>query len=171
MLLKVSDLLLGQVRFAETFAPGAIDFLDPQFRQADPIVAEGFAEVATSTMEIRIRGKVETRLEYACDRCLEATLLAISFEFDLLYRPASLSPEHGEVALRDEEAEVGFYEGEGIDLVDVLREQVLLQAPMQRVCREDCKGICPVCGQNRNQVDCACQTEPADDRWAGLRNL
>ena len=58
------------------------------------------------------------------------------------------------------ESEIGFYEGDGIELKDVLREYVLLALPMQRVCREDCQGICPVCGQNRNLVECGCEVKP-----------
>jgi len=45
------------------------------------------------------------------------------------------------------ETEVGFYDGDGLELSEVLREQILLSLPMQRVCGEGCKGICPVCGQ------------------------
>jgi len=55
------------------------------------------------------------------------------------------------------ETEVGFYDGDGLELSEVLREQILLSLPMQRVCGEGCKGICPVCGQNRNLVECLCQ--------------
>jgi len=48
----------------------------------------------------------------------------------------------------------------------------MLALPMQRVCSEVCKGICPVCGRNRNEVDCDCKVETTDDRWsAALRNL
>ena len=76
-----------------------------------------------------------------------------------------------EVAIDAGEAEIGFYEGDGIELNDVLREYVLLTLPMQRVCRQDCKGICPACGQNRNLKDCACQAVPLDDRWAALERI
>ena len=47
----------------------------------------------------------------------------------------------------------------------------LLSLPMQRICREDCQGICPICGQNRNLAECGCQVKTPDDRWAALRNL
>ena len=67
--------------------------------------------------------------------------------------------------------EVGYYEGNGLPLNDVLREVVLLALPMQLVCSEDCKGICPVCGQNRNQRACGCQPVAADDRWSKLKDL
>jgi len=53
----------------------------------------------------------------------------------------------------------------------VLREQILLSLPMQRTCREDCKGICPACGTNRNRAGCGCLAKAPDDRWAALRDL
>ncbi len=171
MFLNISDMQMGKVRFSETFAPGVIDFFDQQIKQTEPIVCSGVAELTEATLEVCVSGHVATRMEIACDRCLETTVLPLEADFSLLYRPAFLSPEQREIAVEESEAEVGFYEGEGLDLGDVLREEILLLLPMQRVCREDCKGICPVCGQNRNQVDCQCHQELADDRWADLRNL
>jgi len=47
----------------------------------------------------------------------------------------------------------------------------LLALPMQRICREDCHGMCPICGQNRNLVDCGCQLKTEDDRWSALKKL
>ena len=62
-----------------------------------------------------------------------------------------------EVEIDEGEAELGFYQGGGMELEDILREQILLAMPMQRVCREDCKGICPTCGGNRNETPCDCK--------------
>ena len=79
-----------------------------------------------------------------------------------------------EVAIDEGEAEMGFYELPGLELEDILREQVLLQLPMQRVCSETCKGICPMCGANRNEVHCSAMptaTKPGDDRWKALKDL
>ncbi|MEN6607705.1 MAG: DUF177 domain-containing protein, partial [Bryobacteraceae bacterium] len=87
------------------------------------------------------------------------------------YEPADSVPHSEELEVGAGESDLDFYEGEGLELELVLREQVLLALPMQRVCRADCKGICPVCGQNRNNVECNCRTETADDRWAALRDL
>jgi uncharacterized protein len=171
MFFSISDMQQGKVRFNEAFAPGVMEFSDQQLRQTDPIVASGEAELLDETLEVRVNCHVATRMEIACDRCLEPTVVALEADFSLLYRPAALSPDRAEVLLEDSEAEVGFYEGEGLELGDVLREEILLLLPMQRVCREDCKGICPVCGQNRNQADCQCREKLGDDRWAGLRNL
>jgi uncharacterized protein len=162
---------LGKVRFSETFAPGAIEFSDPQLRQATPIVASGTAELSESTAEVSVSGHLSTGMEVACDRCLEPSTFPIDTDFRLLYQPAAAGPGEGDLSLEGPEAEVGFYEGDGLELSGVLREEILLLLPMRRLCHEDCKGICPVCGQNRNQVACDCHQEVADDRWAGLRNL
>jgi uncharacterized protein len=169
MFFSVSEMRLGSVRFSETLAPGAIDFLDPQLRQVAPIVTSGTATLTEATMEICVAGHVATRVEAACDRCLELVAFPIDADFELLYRPPLAGA--AELAVKGPDAEVGFYEGDGLKLADVLAEEILLLLPMQRVCREDCKGICPVCGQDRNQAACSCHQEVGDDRWAGLRNL
>jgi uncharacterized protein len=171
MFLDINQMQLGKVRFHETFPPGAIDFYDPQLRQTSPIESEGVAELLEAILEIRVRGHFSTSMEVACDRCLELTSFPLEADFDLLYRPAATMPRADEIEVRDAETEIGFYQGNGLELSDVLREQVLLALPMQRVCREDCKGICPVCGQHRNLAECACHLEVGDDRWAGLKDL
>lgn len=171
MFLQIRQLQLEPIRFDETHQPGTIDYFDSQLRQVTPLAAKGKAELSEAMMEIRVLGHVSTTMEVACDRCLELTRFPIDTDFNLLYRPAAYSPEREEVNIDGAETEVGFYEGEGLELMDVLREQVLLSMPMHRVCREDCKGICPVCGQNRNAVACQCQVVATDDRWAGLKNL
>jgi uncharacterized protein len=57
----------------------------------------------------------------------------------------------------------------GLELGDVLREYVLLSLPMQQICRDDCAGICPKCGRNRNTGPCGCVEEDVNDRWSALR--
>jgi len=171
MFLSINEMQLGRVRFSETFAPGVIDFFDPQLRQATPFVTAGAAQLTESTLEIVVSGTFSTTMEVSCDRCLESAARPIEASFTLSYLPAAAAPETGESSIQGPELEVGFYEGDGLELSDVVREEILLLLPMQRVCREDCKGICPVCGQNRNQVECHCHVKVGDDRWAGLRNL
>jgi len=172
MFFSVKELELRKARFDETFPPGEIEFFDGQLRQVTPLHAAGTAElIAHSDGEIRVRGSVSVVLESECDRCLEPASFPVESNFDLFYRPASAIAVEEEVAVDEGETEIGFYEGGGIELGDVLREHVLLSLPMQRVCREDCKGFCPVCGQNRNLVSCGCQPPVMDDRWSALKNI
>jgi len=168
----IRDLETRKIPFRVELAPGAIEYLDPDLKQSGNLQAAGQAELLSSTLgEVRIHGQLRVLIATPCDRCLEPASLLIDSGFDLCYRPAEMEITGDEVELDEGEAEMGFYEGDGLDLADVLREFILLQVPMQIVCREDCKGICPLCGENRNTAACECRQEPADDRWAALKNL
>jgi uncharacterized protein len=171
MFLSIKEMEVRKVRFDHTFSPGEIDFADAGVKQAGPLHVTGEAELLESTDEIRIKGNLTVVMEAECDRCLAQVRFAIDAAFDLFYQPMAEIAVEEEVAINPGEAEIGFYEGDGLELEDILREQVLLMLPMQRTCRTDCKGICPVCGRNRNEVSCECRTHPGDDRWAALRNL
>ena len=171
MFLNIKEMELRRIRFDENFEPGEIDFSDTGLRQATLIHTEGSAKVLeNSGGEVRVQGKFSGVMEADCVRCLAVASLPLDKSFDLFYRPPPLSLED-EVKIDEGEAEIGFYEGLGLELADVIKEQILLAAPMQRVCREDCKGMCPVCGANRNDVACECHEQPVDDRWKALENL
>ena len=171
MFLSVRELELRRVPFDVEFPPGEIDFEPSTARQVSPLHAEGTAELLSNTLgEIRVRGNLKVRMEAECDRCLEPVPVDLGSDFDVFYRPAPKAVP-GEVALDAGEAEIGFYQGGGIELGDIIREHVLLSLPMQQVCSEACKGICPTCGVNRNTGACKCEAPHGDDRWAALREL
>jgi uncharacterized protein len=172
MFLTVKELERRKIRFDETFAPGKIDFTEEDLEQASPLHATGVAElVEESEAQIRIQGKYSVEMTAQCDRCLGRARFPLDASFDLFYRPASDIAREEEIEIDEGETEIGFYEGAGLELEDVLREQIVLALPMQKVCSEACKGICPVCGRNRNETECDCHVQPADDRWGALRNL
>jgi DUF177 domain-containing protein len=172
MFLSIKEMEVRKVRFDETFAPGQIGFEEEEVEQDGPLHAAGVAELLANTDgEVRIRGTLSVRMKAACDRCLGEALFPLDAKLDLFYRPMSYIARDEEIEIDEGEAEIGFYEGEGMELEDILREQVLLLLPMQKVCRDDCKGICPICGQDRNQTACQCKLETADDRWQALRDI
>ena len=76
--------------------------------------------------------------------------IPVKSDFDLFYRPMQTLTEEDDIEVPKAELEVGFYSGDGIELADVATEQVILAVPMKVVCSADCKGLCPVCGVNRN---------------------
>jgi uncharacterized protein len=170
---SVQELERRKIRFDVSISPGEIEYFDEDLRQAGPLNAQGSVELLGNTLgEIRVRGHLNVTMETACDRCLEQARFPIDSDFDLFYRPPR-APNHPaeEVELREGEAEIGFYDGGGLHLNDILREYVILSMPMHPVCSEACRGICPVCGQNRNVTACGCEQRPADDRWAALKSL
>jgi len=170
MLLNVQELLLHKLPIAEVFRPGSIDFFDATLRQVSDLHVTGSAELRPATMEIRVSGRLSVDMEADCDRCLEAARFPVEVDFDLIYQPLPARMAE-EVVLSKEDTEIAFYRGLGVELVDVVREQVLLALPMRRLCHPECLGLCPVCGQNRNLVRCDCRREWQDDRWSALRSL
>ncbi|HUI82237.1 MAG TPA: DUF177 domain-containing protein [Bryobacteraceae bacterium] len=172
MFLSIKEMELRKVRFDETFAPGQIDFKEEDLEQVGALHATGSAELlAHSEGEIRVRGQYRVEMAAQCDRCLGQARFPLDAPFDLFYRPMIEIARDEEVAIDEAETELGFYEGDGMELEDILREQVLLALPMQRVCSGACKGICPVCGKNRNETACDCKLATQDDRWGALRDL
>ena len=172
MFLSIREMELRKLLFDESFPPNVIHFLDPKLRQATPLRAVGSAELMPNTGgEIRLQGHLDVVMQAECDRCLEPASYPIETGFDLFYEPAAAGPAGEEVAISEGETGIDFYEGDGLELEVVLREQILLALPMQRICQEDCRGICPTCGQNRNLVTCDCQVKTVDDRWAALKDL
>lgn len=171
MFFAVRDLEVRKIPFRQSYRAGHFDFLDPAIRVLDSLVAEGVAELVAPIDEIRVRGTISGTLECDCDRCLEPFPFPVNGAFDLVYCPAEAEVTGGEAAIAAADADVGYYEGAGLDLADAVREQVLLWLPMQRRCGEDCKGICLVCGRNRNKEECGCPQVPKDPRWAALQKL
>lgn len=156
MLFTVRELEIKPIRFDQTYAAGEIDFLEEGLTQVGPLSVNGVAELLEAVGEIQVKGEFCVRLSAECDRCLDGTELAIERKFDLNYQPAETLETGVEVGLKQGETEVGFFAGDGISLEEILREQVLLALPVQRLCREDCKGLCPSCGGSLNQGACAC---------------
>jgi len=172
MFLSIKEMEVRKVSYDQTFQPGEIDFAEAGVMQAGPLHSTGTAELLNHTGgEVRIKGKLKVEMAADCDRCLAEARFPLDAAFDLFYRPMADIAGEEDVAIDEGEAEIGFYQGAGLELEDILREQVLLTLPMQRVCQSDCKGICPVCGRNRNEVSCDCHQHPGDDRWRALANL
>ena len=171
MYISLQELQLHKIPFNLDVATGDIDY-GGVLGQSSLLHAEGTAELANHSLnEVRVRGNLSVKVAASCDRCLEPARFPIDRQFDLSYWPAGEEPTDGEIALDERGSEIGFYEGNGLELNDVLREVVLLALPMQLTCREDCKGICPSCGQNRNLQSCDCHAAAEDDRWSKLKQF
>jgi uncharacterized protein len=169
MFLDVHELALHKIRIRKTYAPGTLDFHSSEIRQIEPLEVRATAELIDG--QIRISGNFHTRLELVCARCLETVVEEASRDFDLYYRSMTSIPDDDEVQLNLDDTEIGFFEGDGLFLADVLAEQVNLAIPMKVICRSDCRGLCPHCGVNLNSEECRCEKHPTDARLAPLARL
>ena len=118
-----------------------------------------------------VRGTITTDLTIDCTRCLEPVAETIDISFDDIFVDPADAPNDTEIAVAAEELDEAIAEDGKVDLINVIREQILLALPEQRFCREDCKGLCPKCGGNRNLIDCKCEENEIDPRWAALKNF
>ncbi len=168
MFIALEELRLHRIPVCKTYGPGALNYRGAQFRQVGVLKLDGVAELVGS--EIRIRGHLGTRLEACCDRCLGTAEIPVEQDLDLFYRPLKEIAREEEIEISEDELEVGFYSGEGIALADVATEQVILSMPMKVVCRADCRGLCPVCGANRNLEVCQCP-EPLHESESPFSSL
>jgi len=176
MFISIQDLQLQEMPFQEEFSAGALE-LGSELRQAAAVQISGRAalveelEGALRIPDIRVVGKLATRLEMRCARCLEPVLKDVSSSFDLIYRPQGSEKRPDEASISEAETEIGFYQGNGLLLEDVIKEQLLLAVPLRVVCRDECKGLCPQCGRNRNLESCNCSSQLPDPRWAALEDI
>src|SRR2546430_17340389 len=177
MIIEVRELQAHPVDFDEEIEPGTIDF-GPDVHQSTDLKAAGRAQLVREhhgkhelINDIRLAGDFSTRVEMACARCLEPIDRDVQNQFDLLYRPQGTDAGRSELSVTAAEAEVGYYQGEGVLLEDVLREQVLLEVPLKILCRENCKGLCVHCGKNLNEGACSCAEPTEDPRWAALKEI
>ena len=131
----------------------------------------GTVSLAKHGRDILVRGHLEGRLRLACGRCLEPFTTPLETAFDLLLVPAPASAAPEEEELSAAELDLDFYSGETVDLEAIIREQIILMAPLKPLCQADCQGLCPVCGSNRNRETCSCQVEKMDSPFAGLAKL
>ena len=118
---------------------------------------------------VRLAGSVNATVEFDCDRCLKPLSVAVDQSFDLLYVPPLGTDEEHE--LGEDDLSIAFYQDDVIDFDDLVREQIELALPMARLCSDNCQGLCPECGVNLNDVECACKDEQVDVRWAALKGL
>jgi len=177
MFIEIRELERHPIDFDENLPPGAID-LGSDLRQGSQLHTTGRAQLVEEhrgkhslIQDIRLNGELATSLEVPCARCLEPVLQEVRRSFDLLYRPLGADAGRDENAVSGTESEISYYEGEGLLLEDVLREQVLLAVPLKAICGQDCKGLCPQCGASLNVAQCSC-TEPVEDpRWAALKEI
>jgi uncharacterized protein len=126
-----------------------------------------------------LEGRAEGALELECGRCLARYRHQLREAFRLVLEPGGdrlLEPEAAEALARDgiclgEELEAGWYRGPELELSAFFGEVVALGLPVVALCREDCAGLCPQCGVDRNVGSCECQETRADSPFAALAAL
>lgn len=118
-----------------------------------------------------VRGKINALVQIDCTRCLVPVMREFEILFDDIFVGEADEPTENEIILDVDALDESIAVDGTIDLAEVVREQIILALPEQVFCSEDCKGLCPKCGSNRNLIDCRCIEDEIDPRWSALKNL
>jgi len=169
MLYNVAQLLKAPVGsdLRQTIA-GKIDLRDADVVVVAPVTGE--VRFQRTNQGILATGAADTVVRLQCVRCLEDFEQPLHIKFSEMFLPTvEVLSGHPMPPITDD---LGFPidARHHLDLTEMLRQQIILDLPDQPLCRADCAGICPVCGNNRNVTPCTCETQE-DQRWAALTHL
>jgi uncharacterized protein len=109
-----------------------------------------------------VEGRMDGMIRTTCSRCLEEYVAPVSVGFAVIFKDKKAMTDD------DRDSEVYEYENNEINLYPYLRETMILEFPAKPLCREDCKGLCPVCGRNRNNEDCGHEIRETFKPFEGL---
>jgi uncharacterized protein len=169
MRIELDKLEASGGKFERLYEAGELGLDDPDVRLVDPVEVSG--RTRRKGAEVELRGQLNTRLEVQCGRCLSPVDLPVSTEFNERFvRTISWAAEE-QHELEPEDLNISVFDGEGIELDALVREEILLAVPVNVLCREDCRGLCPICGVDRNMNNCQCEMDEVDSRWQKLKEL
>lgn len=169
MRIELESLVGGKGKFAHEYAPGELVLEDERLSLIVPPTVSG--DIRREGNRVKVSGRVVGRVQVECDRCLKPVDVPVDSRFKLEYVTAKEYEALQAGDLTEEELDLTVFDGEAIDVDALVTEELLLASPDHLVCDEACKGMCAVCGVNRNVADCTCETAETDPRWAGLKDL
>ena len=169
MQIELSSLESSRGQFEHSYEPGELSIPDQRIELAAPAVIAG--TIRRDAEKLKIQGKLETTVRVECDRCLKSLALPVAQEFSLEYVTADRYEQLKTAELSEEDLDLSVFDGEVIDVDEIVAEQLDLAVPYQTLCQETCKGLCPTCGVNLNLESCNCHEAEIDPRWAELTKL
>ena len=169
MLINLSDVFNTAGKVQETGIPVEMDTFSGSMGSFNlleggvlKLVAEGIGKGRA-----RVSGNVKLVFAGNCDRCLKETPVSLDISFERQFAsPEFISDDE------DENEEIHeFMDGFKLDTDALLYDEITVNWPVKILCREDCRGLCPVCGHDLNEGDCGCDTFVPDPRMAVLSDI
>lgn len=146
-----------------------LDIEAKDFNIKEPISIRG--TIKKFGKDLYVKGHLLTEMIMCCSRCIENFTYTLDTGFEATYIPLGNELLEEERELNHKDLDILFYKDEKIDLRDVVRDQIVLSVPLKSLCKADCLGLCPKCGQNLNISKCDCTLEDVDPRLEVLKKL
>ena len=169
MRIELAGLEEGKGKFAHDYASEELVLEDNRLRLLIPPTVYG--QIRREGRRAHVTGRATARLQVECDRCLKPVELPVDSEFKLEYVTPEDYQAQQAVELTEDDLDLSIFDGEVLDIDELVTEEILLAVPDHVLCSENCQGICDRCGADRNSTDCGCETQQVDPRWAGLKEL
>ena len=169
MRIEIENLERGSGALAHTYQPDELKFDEHDLRLLEPVSVT--ARIRRKDGEVGLRGKLATKVAVPCGRCLKSVELPIEVEFAERFAPAVAWKDDEHHELLAEDLDLAVFDGEGVELDDLVREEIILALPGHTLCQEQCQGLCPDCGTDLNVSSCECATTQIDSRWEKLKDV
>jgi len=169
MIIELFELSEPVSDFNVELSPAEINLEEESVRLDKPVKIEG--KIKKGIAQTDVEGRIAADFEMDCTRCLSVARTGLNFPFKVTFVTEENYTQDAEAELRADDLDVAIFSGDKIDLAELGREQILLNLPVRFLCEENCKGLCPKCGVNKNTVNCDCEEKEIDPRWLGLRDL
>lgn len=134
-------------------------------------VVKGEVKLTRTDRSILMTGILRTDVEVPCSRCLTLFRQPLTMDIEEEYFPTIDVSSGAAVAVPNEPGCFTIDEHHILDLTEAVRQYALTAIPIQTICKPECAGLCPVCGQNLNEKQCGCKVKEIDERWAKLLEL
>lgn len=163
----------GPQTYKRTYEATAEELGQDEFANGGPVSIDVTVRKGEQPAEYVADGGVQFHADLNCARCAEPYPFASHSTFHLRFRPRpeAAGEEAEEVEISNEELDVEFYTERSIPLRELATEQIQLSIPMKPLCDENCLGLCPGCGINRNRETCNCESSIVDERWGTLKEF
>jgi uncharacterized protein len=169
MRIELGNLEETDGKFSQIYEPEQLLFDESELQLTEPVELYGRARLKNG--EVDLRGELKTKISAPCGRCLKPVELPIDVKFAERFVPAVSWRDEEQHELQEEDLNISVFDGGGIELDDLVKEEILLAIPGHVLCRENCKGLCPTCGIDRNLGSCECESKEVDSRWEKLKDL
>ena len=169
MRIEVEGLEEKRRAFRHSYAPEALIFDDDRVRLVSPVEVSG--NILPRGRGIALQGRLSATVEVDCDRCLSPVTIPVDGNIDLRYTTVQDYQSSPASEIEAADMTLSVFDGAAIDLDEAVKEQLLLAVPARTVCREDCRGLCPVCGADRNRSECQCQVNADRSQWGALAEM
>lgn len=170
MIVDLAALRLGKtpLHVISSFIGDDLGFEDKTIELREPVQVD--LRVTAMDERVRVEGFLKAGLSLTCCRCTCRFSWDTEKDFTVEYWPDKTG-EESEIELDYHDLNVGFYWGDKFDLNEVILEQVLIDIPMNPICKDDCKGLCEKCGADRNCGECTCGEDKVNPRCEALREI